>query len=166
MIAAVIVKAALVGTLAASAGAHSVPVAPFSGSATVPVEQAPPAQAPVSVPAPQVQQRPQSAPQPPEQPQGARLHPQPASAAPTPTGGEAGGEAGGVSSPSPTIDAPESANYIVIARYLVAHGYSGAAAAGVVGDIAGESGGNPESVGSGGGGLIGWTPLSSMQQYG
>jgi hypothetical protein len=27
--------------------------------------------------------------------------------------------------------------------------------------VDGESGGNPESVGSGGGGLIGWTPLSS-----
>ncbi len=53
-------------------------------------------------------------------------------------------------------------NYLLaIAQYLVENGYSKAAAAGVAGCVAGESGGNPESVGSGGGGLIGWTPLSS-----
>lgn len=50
-------------------------------------------------------------------------------------------------------------NYVTIARFLTAHGYTKAAAAGIVGCIAGESAGNPESVGSGGGGLIGWTPL-------
>jgi hypothetical protein len=52
-----------------------------------------------------------------------------------------------------------SQNYVTIARFLMAHGYTKAAAAGIVGCIAGESAGNPESVGSGGGGLIGWTPL-------
>jgi hypothetical protein len=53
-------------------------------------------------------------------------------------------------------------NYLLaVAQYLVENGYSDAGAAGVAGCIAGESGGNPESVGSGGGGLIGWTPLSS-----
>jgi hypothetical protein len=52
-----------------------------------------------------------------------------------------------------------SQNYVTIARFLMAHGYTRAAAAGIVGCIAGESAGNPESVGSGGGGLIGWTPL-------
>jgi hypothetical protein len=53
-------------------------------------------------------------------------------------------------------------NYLLaIAQYLVENGYSKAAAAGVAGCVAGESGGNPESVGSGGGGLIGWTPLGS-----
>jgi hypothetical protein len=51
-----------------------------------------------------------------------------------------------------------SANYLTIARYLTANGYTAAAAAGIVGCIAGESGGDPESVGSGGNGLIGWTP--------
>lgn len=50
-------------------------------------------------------------------------------------------------------------NYMTIARFLMTHGYTKAAAAGIVGCIAGESSGDPESVGSGGGGLIGWTPL-------
>lgn len=43
----------------------------------------------------------------------------------------------------------------------MSNGYSRAAAAGIAGTIAGESAGNPESVGSGGAGLIGWTPPSS-----
>lgn len=42
--------------------------------------------------------------------------------------------------------------------YFRAHGLSHNGAAGVIGNIAQESGGNPESVGSGGNGLIGWTP--------
>jgi Phage tail lysozyme len=50
---------------------------------------------------------------------------------------------------------------LAIGQYLVENGYSAAAAAGVASCVDGESGGNPESVGSGGGGLIGWTPLSS-----
>ncbi len=50
-------------------------------------------------------------------------------------------------------------NYGAIVDFLVAHGYSGFAAAGIAGNIYQESKGNPESVGSGGGGLIGWTPL-------
>jgi hypothetical protein len=54
-------------------------------------------------------------------------------------------------------------NLLAIAQYLVQNGYSKAAAAGVASCVDGESGGNPESVGSGGGGLIGWTPLSSAQ---
>ena len=53
-------------------------------------------------------------------------------------------------------------NYLLaVGQYLVDNGYSKAAAAGVVSCVDGESGGNPESVGSGGGGLIGWTPLGS-----
>jgi Phage tail lysozyme len=53
-------------------------------------------------------------------------------------------------------------NYLLaVAQYLVENGYSDSGAAGVVGCMAGESVGNPESVGSGGGGLIGWTPISS-----
>ena len=51
------------------------------------------------------------------------------------------------------------ANYAAIVSFLTAHGYTGIAAAGVAGNIFQESEGNPESVGSGGGGLIGWTPL-------
>ena len=51
------------------------------------------------------------------------------------------------------------ANYATIVSFLTAHGYTGIAAAGIAGNIYQESMGNPESVGSGGGGLIGWTPL-------
>lgn len=51
------------------------------------------------------------------------------------------------------------ANYATIVSFLMAHGYTGNAAAGIAGNIYQESGGNPESIGSGGGGLIGWTPL-------
>jgi LysM repeat protein len=50
-------------------------------------------------------------------------------------------------------------NYGAIVTFLTAHGYSGNAAAGIAGNIYAESGGNPESEGDGGGGLIGWTPL-------
>jgi len=51
------------------------------------------------------------------------------------------------------------ANYAAIVTFLTAHGYTGNAAAGIAGNIYQESGGNPESIGTGGGGLIGWTPL-------
>jgi LysM repeat protein len=51
-------------------------------------------------------------------------------------------------------------NLVSVAEFLVAHGASKIAAAGVASNIAGESTGDPESVGSGGCGLIGWTPCS------
>ncbi|HEY7145461.1 MAG TPA: phage tail tip lysozyme [Streptosporangiaceae bacterium] len=51
------------------------------------------------------------------------------------------------------------ANYPAIMEFLTGHGYTAIASAGIAGNIYQESGGNPESVGSGGGGLIGWTPL-------
>lgn len=50
-------------------------------------------------------------------------------------------------------------NYEAIVKFLMAHGYTGLAAAGIAGNIFRESTGDPESVGTGGGGLIGWTPL-------
>lgn len=53
------------------------------------------------------------------------------------------------------------ANVTAIVSFLLAHGYSDNAAAGIAGNIYQESKGNPESIGSGGGGLIGWTPLRS-----
>ena len=70
-------------------------------------------------------------------------------------------------SPSPSPSGPSCTgtagllpeNYGAIVNYLMAHGYSGLAAAGIAGNIYQESKGNPESVGSGGGGLIGFTPL-------
>src|SRR5207245_1112317 len=50
-----------------------------------------------------------------------------------------------------------SGNMVQIAAYFENHGATKAAAAGTAACIWGESGGNPESVGSGGFGLIGWT---------
>jgi hypothetical protein len=50
-------------------------------------------------------------------------------------------------------------NYATIFSFLTGHGYTPAAAAGIEGNIYQESKGDPESAGSGGGGLIGWTPL-------
>jgi hypothetical protein len=50
-------------------------------------------------------------------------------------------------------------NYATIVIFLTTHGYTKMAAAGIAGNIYQESVGNPESVGTGGGGLIGWTPL-------
>ena len=69
------------------------------------------------------------------------------------------------SSVSSTVqsDIANGNNLLAIGQYLVDNGYSKAAAAGVASCVDGESGGNPESVGDGGGGLIGWTPLSSAQ---
>jgi len=48
-----------------------------------------------------------------------------------------------------------------IVTFLLAHGYSDNAAAGIAGNMYQESKGDPESVGMGGGGLIGFTPLPS-----
>jgi Phage tail lysozyme len=50
-------------------------------------------------------------------------------------------------------------NVTAIVSFLLAHGYSDNAAAGIAGNMYQESKGDPESVGMGGGGLIGWTPL-------
>jgi hypothetical protein len=55
------------------------------------------------------------------------------------------------------------ANLVGIAEYLMSNGFSRAAAAGIAGTIAGESAGNPASHGSGGAGLMGWTPPSSAK---
>jgi Phage tail lysozyme len=52
-------------------------------------------------------------------------------------------------------------NVTAIVSFLLKHGYSDNAAAGIAGNIYQESSGNPEAVGDGGGGLIGWTPLPS-----
>jgi len=52
-------------------------------------------------------------------------------------------------------------NVTAIVSFLLGKGYSHNAAAGIAGNIYQESKGNPESIGSGGGGLIGWTPLPS-----
>ncbi len=80
---------------------------------------------------------------------GATHTPGPAPApAPTPAGPVCDGTAGLL-----------PANFPAIVTFLMSHGYTGPAAAGIAGNIYQESKGNPESVGTGGGGLIGWTPL-------
>ncbi|MBO0774164.1 MAG: hypothetical protein J2P35_22145 [Actinobacteria bacterium] len=99
-------------------------------------------------PAPDVQASRQSSP--------ARHHSQPGRA------GQSSQAAGAGSTPHCSgsgAGGPLPANYATIVSFLMAHGYSGNAAAGIAGNIYQESMGNPESVGSGGGGLIGWTPL-------
>lgn len=57
-------------------------------------------------------------------------------------------------------------NLVTLGEYLTRNGFSNAAAAGVCGTVFGESGGDPESVGDDGCGLIGWTPPESITQYG
>ena len=52
-------------------------------------------------------------------------------------------------------------NYATIVNFLIGHGYTSIAAAGIAGNIYQESGGNPESGDAAAGGLIGWTPLPS-----
>ncbi len=81
------------------------------------------------------------------------------SASPTATSQGARPSSGG--SAAVQSDIANGNNLLAIGQYLVDNGYSKAAAAGVASCVDGESGGNPESVGSGGGGLIGWTPLGS-----
>lgn len=56
-------------------------------------------------------------------------------------------------------------NLVTEAAYMMSLGYSAAAAAGVAGASAGESSGSPEAVGSGGAGLIGWTPPTKAAPY-
>jgi hypothetical protein len=70
-----------------------------------------------------------------------------------------GGSSSGTPSCTGPVTGPVPENYAAIVEFLVDHGYSDNAAAGIAGNIYQESGGNPESGGDGGGGLIGWTPL-------
>jgi len=87
------------------------------------------------------------------------------SSAVTQNSGSAATQSSGSSSATLTSDVKSDIangnNLLAIGEFLVANGYSKAAAAGVASCVDGESTGNPESVGSGGGGLIGWTPLGS-----
>lgn len=65
--------------------------------------------------------------------------------------------------PLPSGASSASPGVVTVARYMLAHGATRAAAAGIGGVIAGESGGNPEILQSGGGGagLLQWTPAGS-----
>jgi hypothetical protein len=82
-----------------------------------------------------------------------------ASAAPAAGPGQLAATSHGGVSCSGSAGGMVPANYAAIVSFLTSHGYTGNAAAGIAGNIWQESGGNPESVGDGGGGLIGWTPL-------
>jgi len=84
-------------------------------------------------------------------------HAAPASPSPSPSGSASSG--GSAPRCAANASGPLPQNYAAIVDFLTAHGYTGLAAAGIAGNIYQESKGNPESVGDGGGGLIGWTPL-------
>jgi hypothetical protein len=72
----------------------------------------------------------------------------------------------GISSAGAVSGQQEIKQLAELADYLVGQGFTKQSAAGIASTVAGESTGSPESVGSGGAGLIGWTPASSMNQYG
>ena len=72
---------------------------------------------------------------------------------------------GGSSSKYPPYSGDVSGGYywnnlLRTAQFLMSNGYSRTSAAGIAGAIAGESSGDPEAQGTGGAGLIGWTPPS------
>ncbi|HEX4399683.1 MAG TPA: phage tail tip lysozyme [Trebonia sp.] len=62
----------------------------------------------------------------------------------------------------PVIAGSSSQNLETIARYMAGHGWSLPGAAGVAGNVWRESLGDPLSYGSGGRGLIGWTPPNTL----
>lgn len=57
-------------------------------------------------------------------------------------------------------------NGTTLYKYLRSAGYTPIQAAGATASIYGESNWNPEAIGTGGAGLIAWTPPSSMAKYG
>lgn len=80
--------------------------------------------------------------------------------------------ASGGSSSSPTgSSGPVSTgttlqNGTTIYKFLRTNGYTPIQAAGAIASMWGESSWDPESVGTGGCGLMGWTPVSSIKLYG
>ena len=86
--------------------------------------------------------------------------PAPSSPSPTPSPTSSGGSTASLKA-DVQKDIADGNYLLAVGQYLVENGYSKAAAAGVASCVDGESGGNPESVGTGGGGLIGWTPIGS-----
>jgi hypothetical protein len=75
------------------------------------------------------------------------------------------GNAGSGSSsggPGPAVSGNQVQNGTTIYKYFRSSGYSPMQAAGAIASIYGESGYDPESQGTGGRGLIGWTPTSTL----
>lgn len=66
----------------------------------------------------------------------------------------------GTGSASGASSGSASANYLALGKYLMSNGYSRAAAAGIAGCVAGESSGNPESIGDQG------TSYGLIQEHG
>jgi Phage tail lysozyme len=96
----------------------------------------------------------------PSQAQSAAAQPATAAASPAPSAtASSGATAGTVSCADNSYLLP--ANVTTIVNFLLANGYSDNAVAGMAGNIYQESKGDPESIGMGGGGLIGFTPLPS-----
>jgi Phage tail lysozyme len=76
---------------------------------------------------------------------------------------------GGTGTNEPSSDAASGdtvQNGTTIYKYLRSAGYTPIQAAGAIASIYGESTWNPEAVGTGGAGLIAWTPPSTMSKYG
>jgi hypothetical protein len=72
------------------------------------------------------------------------------------------GTGGSAGSPGPATSGSTTENGTTIYKYLRGNGYSPIQAAGAIASIYGESTWNPESQGTGGRGLLGWTPPGSL----
>jgi tail lysozyme len=68
----------------------------------------------------------------------------------------------GAGGPGPAVSGSVTQNGTTIYKYLRSNGYNPMQAAGAIASIYGESTYNPESQGTGGRGLIGWTPASTL----
>lgn len=64
--------------------------------------------------------------------------------------------------PGPAVSGSTTENGTTIYKYLRSNGYSPIQAAGAIASIYGESAYDPEAAGTGGRGLIGWTPPSTL----
>jgi len=74
------------------------------------------------------------------------------------SGSSADGSSSGSSGTLQTTSGSQTANGTAIYKFLRSAGYSPMQAAGATASMWGESGWNPESVGTGGNGIMGWTP--------
>lgn len=75
---------------------------------------------------------------------------------------DSGSTPGGSPSAGPVAAGDQVQNGTTIYKYLRSNGYTPMQAAGAIASIWGESTWNPEAQGTGGRGLIGWTPASTL----
>lgn len=80
----------------------------------------------------------------------------------TANNGGSGTSPTGTPSPGPATSGDEVQNGTTIYKYFRSNGYNPMQAAGAIASIWGESTWNPEAAGTGGRGLIGWTPPSKL----